>query len=426
MESFFIRVANKDFGPISLGEIKDLTRRGDFTSDDFVWNEVSCEWESAGTFAELKSFFQHLNGAYPSKLIAIASGKGGVGKTVLSASIGVALASMGSEIIMVDGDLGGPDLHTCMGILEPPLTFFDFYTLQKDSLNDIVINTPVENLRMISGSCGTLGLANPKFFQKQRFIRELKHLAADYVILDLGAGSDFNVIDFFMLADEKLLVVTPEPTSLHEAFGFIKICLMRALTRALKSHQVSLEILAKEEVNRPGKIRLTISDLLKEIERADAPAGEIFQHVLDSFSPRLILNMVKERDDIKEGIAIQAAALELLSVNVQYLGYLSHDPTVGEAVKGFKPFLLYDPNSPASQDLSALLRVNLLGKKGFREIVERREWRKQVKRFASEYPEPDLLKNAPICSADCFYWGDCEYQDGGHPCRVRHLEPVLR
>lgn len=367
MDSFFIRVANKDFGPISLDEIKDLTRCGDFTSDDLVWNEISREWESAGAFEELKSYFKYQKpkGAYPSKLLAIASGKGGVGKTVLSASIGVALASMGSEVIMVDGDLGGPDLHTCMGILEPPLTFFDFYTLQKDSLNDIVIDTPVENLRMISGSCGTLGLANQKFFQKQRFIRELKNLRADYVILDLGAGSDFNVIDFFLLADEKLLVVTPEPTSLHEAFGFIKICLMRELTRALKNQPLALEILAKEEVNRPGKIRLTIADLLKEVEKPDAPADEIFQQVLNSFSPQLILNMVKERDDIKEGMAIQAAALELLSVNVQYLGYLSQDPTVGEAVKGFKPFLLYDPNCPASQDLSALLRVNLLGKKAF-------------------------------------------------------------
>jgi flagellar biosynthesis protein FlhG len=356
-DGFFIRIANRDFGPVSLAELKYLVRRGDFTSDDLIWNESKSEWENAGRIDELKDCFHSQNGRrYQNKLYAVASGKGGVGKTVLSASMGVALAASGREVIMVDGDLGGPDLHTCMGILEPPLTFFDFYTLQKDSLNDIVIDTPVKNLRMISGSCGTLGVANPKFFQKQRFIRELKTLKADYIILDLGAGADFNVIDFFLLAEEKLLVATPEPTSLHEAFGFIKICLLRELTRALKGRPAALAILAKDEVNRPGKIRLTIAELLKEIETVDAPAGEIFRQVLASFRPRLILNMVKEPDEIKEGLAIQAAARELLSVTVQYWGHISLDPKVGEAVKDFKPFLIYDPNCAASQELSALLR----------------------------------------------------------------------
>jgi flagellar biosynthesis protein FlhG len=313
-----------------------------------------------------------------------------------------------------------------MGILEPPLTFFDFYTQQKDSLSDIVIDTPVENLRMISGSCGTLGLANQKYFQKQRFIRELKNLRADHVILDLGAGSDFNVVDFFLLADEKLLIVTPEPTSLHEAFGFIKICLMRELTRVFKNHPAALQTISKEEVNRPGKIRLTIADLLKEIETADATAGQIFRRTLESFRPQLILNMVKDHEEMKEGIAIQAAALELLSVNVQYLGYLSHDSTVAAAIKEFKPFLLFDHECVASQDLSALVRVSLLGEKGYGDIVRRREERQNRTKFAPQFPEPHLLKKAQVCSSACFYWGDCDYEDGGFPCRVRHLKPVLR
>ncbi len=427
MDSFFIKVAEKELGPISFVELKDLVKRGDFTKDDLVWNEDTDNWDAAQNIAALKNFFSNgSNGNYQNKLYAFAGGKGGVGKTVMTASIGVALASMGSEVIMVDGDLGGPDLHTCMGNLEPKYTFFDFYTLQKDSLSEIVLDTPVENLRMISGSCGTLGLANPKYFQKQRLIRELKNLQADYILLDLGAGSDYNVIDFFLLADEKILIVTPEPTSLYEAFGFIKVCLMRELHRQLKEHPDALEILAKESVNRPGKIQLTFADMLNEVQKVNSQAFTIFNTILDTFRPKLILNMVKEKDDIKEGIAIQAAAMELLSLNVSYLGYISYDPTVGEAVKEFKPFLLHNPKSRASQDLSALIRVNLLGKKGFKEIIDRQSWRKQVNHNAKEYPDQDALKYSPICSVNCFYWGDCEYQDGGNPCRVRHLEPALR
>jgi flagellar biosynthesis protein FlhG len=312
-----------------------------------------------------------------------------------------------------------------MGILEPEYTFFDFYSLQKDSLNEIVLPTPVERLRMISGACGTLGIANPKYFQKQRFVRELKKLHADSIILDLGAGSGYNTIDFFLLADEKIIVMTPEPTSVYEVFGFIKVCLIRELNRKLEGFPAALEILAKDEINKPNKIKLTIGDLLKEIEKKNKEAHEIFKATLDEFRPKLVLNMVKDSDDVKEGKAIQAAVLELLCIHLDFLGYISYDQSVKEAVRSMTPFILHAPGSQAGQDLSALIRVNLLGKRGFKEILERRRWRKHVESFGKEYPAKDLLNNAPICSVNCFYWGDCEYQDGGGPCRVRHLEPVL-
>ncbi len=426
MDSFIIKVDEKEFGPLSLAEIKGLVKKGKFAKDDLVWNDNSEEWDFAENFFDLKYSFNANNGKYQNKIYALAGGKGGVGKSVLSTSLGVSLASMGSEVILVDGDLGGPDLHTCMGILEPKFTFFDFYTLEKDTLTEIALETPIQNLRLISGACGTLGLANPKFYQKQRFIRELQKLRADYIILDLGAGSSYNVIDFFLLADEKLLVVTPEPTSIFEAFGFIKICLMRQLNRSLKDHPEALSVITKQKINRPGKIQFTVNELLHEIEQIDSGAHQICRNVLDSLQPKLILNMVKEKDDIKEGMAVQAAAMELLSLNIQYLGYISYDPGVSESVKSMKPFLLHNPKSQASQDLSTLTRVNLLGKKGFREIIEKRKWRHQVKRYSKDYPDRGLMKKEPICSVNCLYWGDCEFQDGGSKCKVRHIEPFLQ
>ena len=119
--------------------------------------------------------------------------------------------------------------------------------------------------------------------------------------------------------------------------------------------------------------------------------------------------------------------MELLSIHIEYLGYISYDPEVRAAVKNVKPFLLNNPKSQASKDLSALIRVNLLGKKGVKEILEKHRWRKQIEHHAKEFPErADFLQDAPICSMNCFYWGDCEYEDGGKPCRVRHLEPRLK
>lgn len=426
MHNLFIKIEEKQFGPISIDELRGLVKQGAFSREDLVWDEERDTWTSAESISEINSLFEKTNGTDTSKLCAVASGKGGVGKTVFTSSLGVALASMGSDVILVDADLGGPDLHTCMGILEPRLSFFDFYTLQCDSLTDILLETPVENLRLMSGSCGTLGLANQKYFQKRRFIRELKKLTADYIIMDLGAGSSYNVIDFFLLADEKFLIVSPEPTAVHEAFGFIKICVMRMLNKGLKEHPQAIELLNSEKINRPGKTQYTISDIVYQIEEVDPAAASKIRSLIESFRPKLILNMIRDRDEIKEGMAIQAAAMELLSLEVDYLGYISYDPKVSMAIKSLKPFILYDPKSLAAQDLSALIRVKFLGKKGVKEIIQRYKWRKNVMTVSKEYPEADLLKDAPICSFKCFYWNDCDYQDGGHPCRVRHLEPASK
>ncbi|MFQ5677576.1 MAG: P-loop NTPase, partial [bacterium] len=335
MDNIFIKVDEKEYGPVTLEEFKSLAKEGSVATEDLIRSEDLDDWVEAGQVNELKKLFANSNGnngSHQGKLYAVASGKGGVGKTVLTSSIGVALASMGSDVILVDGDFGGANLHTCMGILEPEYTFYDFYTLQKESLSEILLDTLVENLRIISGACGTLGLANPKYFQKQRLIRELKKLPADTVFLDLGAGSSYNIIDLFMLADEKLLIITPEPTSVYEAFGFLKVCLMRELNHRLKDFPRVLEIIAKEEINKPGKAQLTIADSLQEVKKISKKAFEIFEDVLDGFSPKLILNQIREPDELKEGKAIQAAAIELLSIHVEYLGYISYDDEVKKAV----------------------------------------------------------------------------------------------
>jgi len=149
--------------------------------------------------------------------------------------------------------------------------------------------------------------------------------------------------------------------------------------------------------------------------------------VLESHRPKLILNMVMEKDDIKEGIAIQAAASELLSIDIEYLGFITYDQAVRNAVRELKPFILEDPASPASQDLAKMVNVKLLdqGSK-IKNFFEQRRLRKQLMEQRSEYPEIDLQQQAPICSIKCFYWGDCEYQNGGHPCSVRHLDPIFK
>jgi flagellar biosynthesis protein FlhG len=428
-DSLFIKVRGRQNGRVSIEQLENLVKQGGFSKDDLVWNEDLSDWVRAAETPELKEFFYSTNGASgsrQSKLYAIASGKGGVGKTMLISSLGIALASMGDEVILVDADFGGANLHTCLGILEPRFTLFDYFSLQKESLSDVVLSTPVKNLRLISGACGSLGLANPTYLQKELFVQDLKKLQADKILLDLGAGSSNDIIELFLLADEKILVATPQPTSLYEAFGFLKVCLLRILNHALKDFPAVMELFAREKINRPEKLQVTMTELVSKVAKIEAKAAGILEKVLCAFRPKMILNMVRNKDDVKEGMALQLAAAELLSIDLDYLGYVSFDPIVDEAVKKTKPLLLFAPDSKASQDLSALIRVKLLGKKGVKEFFEKKRWQKQIHNHSKEYPQLEVLQDAPICSVNCFYWDNCEYQQGGHPCRVRHLEPVLR
>lgn len=358
MDYFFIKL-NGEQHLVSLRKLKELVKNGSFSSSNFVWREEISKWVLASEVEPVNELFNRKNSNVdPSgkKIYALASGKGGVGKSTLTASLAVGMAAMGKDVILVDADLSGANLHTMMGILEPAYTLFDFYSLQRETLNDILLQTSMKNLCMISGACGTLGIANQKYFQKQRFMRQLKKLPADSIFLDLGSGASFNVIDFFLLADEKILIVTPEPTSVLEAFGFIKVNLFRGVLRALKDHPRALEVLSKMKINRPGHHKLNVNELVTKISRVDSEAAAIFKSVLVAYRPKIILNMVKERNDVKEVIAIQTAARELLSVKVDYLGFIPFDSKVGDAARAFKPFLLHNPKSKASRYLDSMIK----------------------------------------------------------------------
>ncbi len=349
-----------------------------------------------------------------------------MGKTVLTASIGIGLATLGNQVVIVDADLGGANLHTCMGILEPEYTFYHFYTLQKETLADIMLDTPVENLKLISGACGTLGLANPRYSQKLRFINELRRVQADYVLLDLGAGSSFNVIDFFVAADQGIVVPTPEPMAIQETFNFLKIAVMRKLMRHFKNRpDISLRC-AQDTFAEHSRLNASFDEVARQIRAIDASAGDEAQRLLAAFKPSLILNMVHSQEEVKEGVALATAAEELLSIKLNFLGYIDYDESVRQAVKELRPFMIDNPKSKASKSLARLISVGLLGQTGWKGFMDRRKVLKQAGEEAKSYPINQIKESETICSVQCFYWGDCEYQNGGYPCPVRHLDPIFR
>jgi flagellar biosynthesis protein FlhG len=162
-----------------------------------------------------------------------------VGKTVIAANLGVSLAGMGRTVVLVDLDLGGANLHTCLGIRNKNPGIGSLVWKQEKSLSNLLVETAVERLWFIPGDNLLPGTANLEFFVKQRILRELSKLPADFVLLDLGAGSSYNVVDFFLASSSGLLVVQPEATSVLNAYSFLKTAAFRMLYRSFPAQAKS-------------------------------------------------------------------------------------------------------------------------------------------------------------------------------------------
>jgi flagellar biosynthesis protein FlhG len=283
------------------------------------------------------------------KLWSIGGGKGGIGKSIFTLGLGITLAQMGKKIILIDADLGGANLHTLMGVRYPAFTLEDFILKRVERLEDIVIETQVEGIGLICGADDIMGAANPKFAQKIRLLNQLEGLPADLVFLDLGAGTSFNVLDFFNYSAGKIAVFTNQSTSLQNVYGFIKSALFRFLSREFTRDDDVL-LLLHHAGNRHGKIS-SIDEILEQL-RGKAPEKYArLKSMMDHFEIFLVVNMVKTELDRKAGQIIQKVCADFLNLQPQIFGSLVYDPEVEKAVNMMLPFPMRSLDSPAAKGL---------------------------------------------------------------------------
>jgi flagellar biosynthesis protein FlhG len=232
----------------------------------------------------------------PTRTIAITSGKGGVGKTSLAVSLSIALAQGGkTKVTLLDADLGLANINVILGIIPQ----FNLYHVikGKKKLRDIVIDVP-EGIKIIAGASGFHQLANLDIKQRKEFIDEFQTIEGDdFMIIDTGAGVSQNVLSFVVAADEVIVVTTPEPTAITDAYGIIK-----------------------------------------------SIASQTNDKVI-----RLIVNRVQSVSEAKRvAQRIINIAGQFLNIKIENLGFVFDDPMVPKSVRNQKPFIVGFPKSKAS------------------------------------------------------------------------------
>jgi flagellar biosynthesis protein FlhG len=238
------------------------------------------------------------------RIITVASGKGGVGKTNVSVNMALAYARLGKRVIVMDADLGLANVNVMLNMI-PKFNLYHVIRKQK-TMKDIILDTEY-GIQIVAGASGFSKIANLTEEERQNFIEELYTLSnADIIIIDTSAGVSNNVLAFVAAADDAVIVTTPEPTAITDAYGIIKI-----IATEIDNLNMGLKLV----VNRVK----TVAEAKKVADRMINIAGQF------------------------------------LNLKVDYLGFIYDDPLVGQAVLRQKPFMVLDPKCRAAQCITHIV-----------------------------------------------------------------------
>ena len=302
-----------------------------------------------------------------SNIIAIGGGKGGVGKSLISSSLAISMAKLGRSVTLIDLDLGAANLHTCMGLKIPQFGLTDFLKSRVNNFEEILTSTPLKNLQFICGFNDALDIADIGHEQVQLLLKNIFNLKSEYIILDLGAGTNDKTLDFFLSAQKKIITVVPEPTSIENAYRFIKSAFYRQMR--LSEGNSGLQSLISEAMDHKNQLGIrSPSDLLRHIQQTDPTASAKFLNEMRSFDLSILVNQVRTYDDRDLGKSVTSVCRQYFGVDVKYLGYLEYDNAAWQALRKKRPLVVDYPNSPLATQISLIAR-NLIDAQLLKAVV---------------------------------------------------------
>lgn len=273
--------------------------------------------------------------------ISIGSGKGGVGKTMIMANLAILLAQGGKRVCLIDLDIGGADTHILFGLFEPKKTLTDFIIRNVDNIQDVAHTFYAHNgLQLIPGTGDTLQTANMNFQEKLRLLKAIDNIDADIVLLDVGAGTSYHALDFFMHSDIQICVTLPDPTSIMDLYNFLQLATIRKMLTSFLSKSDVATILKTTNFT-------SLAEVFNLAEETSEGAKDMAQEALKYFHPLLIVNRDSENGRLNKG-KLKKMVQKYLGIEIPELGEIPDDPQVQVALKTFLPISELYPNSPSS------------------------------------------------------------------------------
>ncbi len=292
---------------------------------------------------------------------AIGSGKGGVGKSFVISSLACSLASQGRKVILVDADFGGANLHTFLGLGKPKVSLSEFFEDQI-SLSKLTIDTGIPNLELLAGTLRSLTPDSIKHSQKLKFFRHIRGLDADFVLIDLGGGTHFNILDTFLLADKMLLVVVPELISIENMYQFLKNVLFRRLTSTFSANGMKDEI--REAWSKRAEHNITnLSELIDYLKRLSSSVETVIDNIVSDFTVYVILNQIRSNQDVKVGHHLVSVCKKYFDLQAHFAGYIEYDSFVSRCVNEKQTYMQTQSTSSCANEITKLAENLTLGRK---------------------------------------------------------------
>lgn len=274
----------------------------------------------------------------PQKTIwAVGGGKGGTGKSFIAASLATYLAFHEKDVVLIDADLGGPNLHTFLGMNDSNLDLGHFFTNKVSKLKETLTLTPFEGLKLIKGNDKVPFMTNLNYYKKLKFIRHIKAIDAKRVIIDIGTGTDYNCLDFFIISNPGILVINPEPTSIENAYYFLKSCIVRILKSYIEHYKI--QDLIRRIAEQMDDHSRSIYSFFNAIISHDKSYAQLLYKALKKFTPCLIMNKTKDARDFLLGESMVDIIQKYLVANVKFLGAVPYDEKVHLSLKNLTPFM---------------------------------------------------------------------------------------
>lgn len=283
-------------------------------------------------------------------MIAVSGSKGGAGKTVLASNLSIYLASLGRTTVVVDVDRSGAHLHTLLGV--PPVLPSQV-TYQPELAPPCVENTSVPGLFFVNGGVAEGNAGQVRARTRAELFAILPELDCDYLVLDLGAGIEPELLDAFAAADVTLYVTVPEPAAVEGTYRFVRALFLRKLAQKAENEREREELIALGD--ELGGLPVP-RDLVEALEADGRRLAAVGRSLLEGHEVHFVVNQTRVRADLELGESMKSAAWQRLGVNLDYLGYIDYDDTVWACVRDRQPLLVKSPGTKASKNIEKLAR----------------------------------------------------------------------